>query len=84
MKNSTIKKSSFTLPATEVSRVTRLKKRLGLRSNTAVVRRALSELETRVDRRILREQFRESSKLVQKANQRDMEELDSLAVEGLE
>ena len=84
MKNVADKKSSFTLPASEVSRVTRLKRRLGLRSNTAVVRRALSELETRVDRSILRKQFLESSELVRTANQSDMEELDLLAGEGLE
>lgn len=84
MKNAANKKSSFTLPASEVSRVSRLKKRLGLRSNTAVVRRALSELETRVDRRELRKQFQEASQLVRSSNQKDMDELDLLAGEGLE
>lgn len=83
MKSSVNKKSSFTLPASEVLRVSRLKNRLGLRSNTAVVRRALSELETSVDRSLLRKQFRESSQLVRKANQSDMDELDLLAGEGL-
>lgn len=84
MKKSTLKKSSFTLPATEVSRVVRLKKKLGLRSNTEVVRRALSDLETSMDRIQLRKQFQEASSLVREANREDLRELDTLAGEGIE
>ncbi len=84
MKNSVQKKSSFTLPASEVTRVHRLKRRLGLRSNTAVVRRALSELERGVDRNSLRKQFQDASLIVRDANQEDLKEMDFLAGEGIE
>jgi hypothetical protein len=84
MKTLVRKKSSFTLPFSEVSRVSRLKRRLGLRSNTAVVRRALSELETSIDRDHLRKQFRDASSLVREVNREDLVELDALTGEGIE
>ena len=83
MKSHAIKKSSFTLPPSEVSRVNRLKKRLRLKSNTAVVRRALSDLEARVDRNLLREQFQQASLIVRESHLKEMAELDHLAGEGL-
>jgi hypothetical protein len=84
MKSLIGKKSSFTLPGAEVSRVSRLKRRLGLRSNTAVVRRALTELENSMDRNHLRKQFQDASALVRDVNREDLRELDALADEGIE
>ena len=76
MKNSALKKSSFTLPREEVSRVKQLRKKLKLKSNTAVVRVALNELESKLDRENLRRQFREASHIVKKVNKKEMEEFD--------
>jgi len=84
MKSSAQKKSSFTLPAAEVSRVNRLKRKLGLRSNTEVVRRALADLENSMDRNHLRKQFQEASLLTRQVNREDYQELDGLAGEGIE
>ncbi len=84
MKNSAQKKSSFTLPAAEVSRVLRLKRKLGLRSNTEVVRRALTDLENSMDRNQLRKQFEEASSLVRDVNRDDLKEFDALTGEGIE
>lgn len=83
MKSNTLKKSSFTLPSSQVSLVTRLKKTLRLKSNTEVVRRALQELQNKVERQALRQQFLEASRLVSEANRQDMEDLDRLAGEGI-
>ncbi|MCC7343618.1 MAG: ribbon-helix-helix protein, CopG family [Deltaproteobacteria bacterium] len=83
MKSSVQKKSSFTLPAAEVSRVNRLRRKLGLRSNTDVVRRALTDLENSMDRNQLRKQFQEASSLTRQVNREDYQELDGLAGEGL-
>lgn len=84
MKNAVLQKSSFSLPLEQALLVTRLKKRLRLRSNTEVVRQALRELQKKVDREELRRQFTEASMLVQGANREDREVLDDLAGEGLE
>lgn len=83
MKSNALKKSSFTLPSSQVSLVLRLKKTLHLKSNTEVVRRALQELQKKVERQSLREQFLEASKTVREANREDLQELDQLADEGL-
>lgn len=84
MKQATLKKSSFTLPSSEVLLVDRLKKSLHLKSNTQVVRQALHELRSKVERQELRRQFEEASQMVQKANREEMRELDRLSDEGLE
>ena len=76
-------KSSFTLPPSEVSLVARLKRRLHLASNTAVIRKALLDLQAKVERQQLREQFRSASKMVLKVNREEMEALDHLAGENL-
>jgi len=83
MKSNALKKSSFTLPSSQVSLVLRLKKTLHLKSNTEVVRRALQELQNKVERQSLRAQFLEASKAVREANREDLQELDQLADEGL-
>lgn len=62
----------------------RLKRKLGLRSNTEVVRRALTDLENSMDRNHLRTQFREASLLTRQVNREDYQELDGLAGEGIE
>jgi len=84
MKQSALKKSSFTLPRAEIPLIKNLRKRLKLHSNTEVVRLALKELSLKFDREQLRQSFREASTLVQKANAKEMAELDQLAGEALE
>lgn len=83
MRKMAIVKSSFTLPPQEVSLVVRLKKKLHLPSNTAVVRRALMELEKRSEREELRRRFREASRLVRSSAKKEMKEMDHLAGEGI-
>jgi hypothetical protein len=83
MKNTHLEKSSFTLPKPEVLLVKRLKKELGLSSNTAVVRRALLDLQKKVEREHLRQQFQSASDLVRRVNREDMKALDLLSDEGL-
>lgn len=61
----------------------RLRRKLGLRSNTDVVRRALTDLENSMDRNQLRKQFQEASSLTRQVNREDYQELDGLAGEGL-
>lgn len=84
MKKSNLAKSSFTLPKPEVAMVRRLKTELGLHSNTAVVRRALLDLQKRVEREHLRQQFREASAVVSQVNREEMRDLDLLSDEGLD
>jgi len=83
MRQSALAKSSFSLPPAEVKTVARLKKELGLSSNTSVVRLALQDLQKKVERGRLREQFRSASLTVRETNRQEMEELDLLANEGL-
>ncbi len=83
MKYNTSDKSSFTLPPQEVALVTRLKKQLELKSNVAVIRRALQELESKVARHRLRASFHEASLKVRESNAADMEALDQLSGEGI-
>lgn len=84
MRSSSLKKSSFTLPPDEVKRVNRLKKRMGLKSNTAVVRKALSDLESKIDQDWLRKEYERASRLVRDSNQNEMKEWDLLCDEGLD
>jgi hypothetical protein len=62
MKRNTAAKSSFTLPPDEHARVLRLKRMLGARSNTDVIRRSLRVLEEAVSRDALRARFRDAAK----------------------
>lgn len=84
MKSNAIAKSSFTLPADEVPLVLKLKKRLKLKSNTEVIRKALRALNEQLDRRALKERFAEASRIVAEANSEDYRELDLLSGEGVE
>lgn len=76
-------KSSVTLPPDDLRRVKRLKARLKLSSNVAVVREGLRVLEEISDRDALREEFRKASAETRQSLQKEMEELDHLAGEGL-
>ncbi len=71
------------MPLKEIPRIKRLKKQFHLKSNTEVVRLALQELDTKVSRVLLREQFKKASHLVSQANKADLAELDLLSDEGL-
>ena len=84
MTSHALKKSSFTLPTSELPLVQRLKKQLHLESNTAVIRHALKFLESQMERKALRAQFKQASALVKTANADDYAEWDILADEGLE
>ena len=83
MKGNTAKKSSFTLPPEEHARVVRLRKALGARSNTEVIRRSLRALEESVSREELRARFREASTRVRRSMREDLEELDGVVGDGL-
>lgn len=76
-------KSSVTLPPDDLRRVKRLKARLKLSSNVAVVREGLRVLEEISDRDALREEFRKASAETRQSLQKELEELDHLAGEGL-
>ncbi|MGH9340527.1 MAG: hypothetical protein ACRD1R_13280 [Acidobacteriota bacterium] len=76
-------KSSITLPADDLRRVKRLKERLQLKSNVAVVREGLRVLEEKSDREALGQEFRKASLATRQALFEELEELDHLASEGL-
>ena len=84
MKRNTTVKSSFTLPPEEHARVLRLKRILGARSNTDVIRRSLRILEESVSRDALRARFREAAKKVSRATAREIRELDAVTGDGLQ
>ena len=73
-----IKKSSFSLPAPEIQLVLELKSKLGLRSNTAVIREALKALKHKIDRESLQHQFESASQIVRQANAEEYKTLDKL------
>lgn len=83
MKSTALKKSSFTLPSSEIPVVAHLKKRLKLHSNTEVIRLALKELNAKMDRKALREEFALAVRLVKKPNAQEWTETGDLAEEGL-
>jgi hypothetical protein len=78
MKSHAIKKSSFTLPASEIPLINQLKKKLGLKSSTDVVRYALKEVQKVFDRNKLREELRLASQMVREVNRDDYKEWDDL------
>lgn len=82
MKSNT--KSSVTLPPEEFELVTKLKRRLGAKSNVEVVRRGLRLLQETTDRAELRESYRRASVAVRGKNAAEMAELDGLSDEGLD
>ena len=84
MKRNTAAKSSFTLPPEEHARVLRLKRVLGARSNTDVIRRSLRVLEESVSREALRVRFRDAAKKVSPTTAKEVDELDAVIGDGLE
>lgn len=78
MKSHAMKKSSFTLPASEIPLINKLKKKLGLKSSTDVVRYALREIQKVFDRNKLREELRLASQMVCEVNRDDYKEWDDL------
>ena len=76
-------RSSITLPAAEVALIERLKPRVGVTTNVAVVRRALRLLESTTDRDELRRAYREASNATREALAAELADLDHLAAEGL-
>ena len=84
MKRNTAAKSSFTLPPEEHARVLRLKRVLGARSNTDVIRRSLRVLEESVSREALRARFRDAAKKVSSTTAKEVDELDAVMGDGLE
>lgn len=77
-------RSSFTLPAEEVAMVERLRKRVGAKSNVAVVRRALRLLDEVTDRERLRLLYRQASASTRATLRTELAELDHLSGEGLD
>ena len=76
-------RSSITLPAAEVALIERLKPRVGVTTNVAVVRRALRLLESTTDRDELRRAYRDASNITRQASAADLADLDHLTAEGL-
>ena len=77
-------RSSITLPAEEVALVNRLRRRVGARSNVAVVRRALRLLEEVTDRERLRQAYRQASLATRSSLELELSELDHLTAEGID
>lgn len=77
-------RSSITLPAEEVALVNRLRRRVGAKSNVAVVRRALRLLEEVTDRERLRQAYREASVATRPSLEQELAELDHLSGEGID
>ncbi len=84
MKRNTAAKSSFTLPPAEHARVLRLKRVLGARSNTDVIRRSLQILEETVSREALRARFRDAAKKVRRTTAEEVRDLDAVVGDGLD
>jgi hypothetical protein len=84
MKRNTTAKSSFTLPPDEHARVLRLKRMLGARSNTDVIRRSLRVLEETVSRDALRARFRDAAKKVRRMTTEELRALDAVSGDGLD
>jgi hypothetical protein len=77
-------KSSITLPHDELVLVTKLKKRLGVKTNVEVIRRSLHLLRDTTERAALRKAYVEAANAVRETTASELEELDSLAFEGLD
>ena len=75
-------RSSITLPAAEVALIERLKPRVGVKTNVAVVRHALRLLESTTDRDELRRAYREASNATREALAADLADLDHLGGRG--
>lgn len=77
-------RSSFTLPPEEAAIVERLRKRVGAKSNVAVVRRALRLLDEVTDRERLKLAYEKASLATRASLRSELSELDHLAAEGLD
>ena len=77
-------RSSITLSAEEVARIERLKRRLGAKTNIAVVRSALRLLESTTNRDELRRAYRDASNATRASLVGEMADLDHLTAEGLD
>jgi len=77
-------RSSITLPADEVARIERLRRRVGERTYVGVVRKALRLLEDTTDRAALQKAYAEASRRTRRSLSAEIESLDHLASEGLE
>jgi Arc/MetJ-type ribon-helix-helix transcriptional regulator len=77
-------KSSVTLPADELRRIKRLRARLKLKSNVAVVRAGLLLLEETTDRAALQEAYRQASLATRESLAHELPALDHLSGEGLD
>ena len=84
MKSNTKKKSSITLPPTELSLVKGLMKTLDEKSKVAVIRRGLYLLKEQTDRAYLKKAYAIASKAVRESLKEELSELDELSDEGLE
>ena len=82
MKSNT--KSSITLPPEEFELVLELKAATNAKSNVEVVRRGLRLLQEVTNRESLRQAYKRDSAAVRDSLGREIDELDSLAGEGLE
>lgn len=77
-------RSTITLPRDELALIERLKRRVGAKTNIAVVRNALHLLEQITDREQLRTAYREASRAIRSGLDEELRELDHLAAEGLD
>lgn len=77
-------KSSFTLPAEEVKLIETLKAALGAKTNVEVVRQGLKLLKESINRRELRESYRQASSATRASLETELSELDHLSNEGLD
>lgn len=84
MKSNTKKKSSITLPPSELNLVKSLMKALDEKSKVAVIRRGLYLLKEQMDRASLKRSYALASKTVRQLVREEVAELDELSNEGLD
>jgi Arc/MetJ-type ribon-helix-helix transcriptional regulator len=77
-------RSSITLPPEEVALIERLRRRVGAKTNVAVVRRALRLLEEVTDRDALRRGYAQASLATRPSIEGELAALDHLSAEGLD
>ena len=77
-------KSSVTLSAEMFATVQTIRRRLGAKSNVAVIRQGLHLLKERIDREALRSAYRLAAKSIQDSTVQEIEELDHLTAESLD
>lgn len=77
-------RSSITLPRDEMALVERLRRRVGAKTNIAVVRRALRLLEETTDREVLRRAYEQASLATRPSLESELASLDHLSAEGID